>query len=244
MKLHQLLAIEKGEKTRSNRAVSDLHKASQKPALYHGRHSTYRPRDEENGEQQPEKVQLVQLRADDVLKGVRDAMSRIFDLTAARDKANQEAKISVVVDGITVLLDAPVTFLIYMEKSLDDIETQLREMPVLPSTLQWLWDDNTNTFVTAPALSYKSAKIDKVVTMAPATTEHPAQVQIRPADVQVGTWTTVQSSGCLTAKRKEEILERVIKLKEAVKLAREEANGVEVQDVQYGKAVFDYCFGA
>lgn len=241
-KLHQLLAIEKGEKTRANRDSTDIHKRSLKAELFQGRVSTYRPFDEENGEKQPDKHQLVQLRADEVLSGLRNAMTRIFDITATRDVANKETKATVVVDSKTIMEDVPVSFLIYMEKSLDDEETALRKLPTLPTNVEWKWDDNRNLFVTEPAKSYRSAKIDKVIVKSDATKEHPAQVDIRPADVQVGEWTTTQFSGAIPAKRKAEILARIVKLKEAVKFAREEANGVEVKDVKVGKALFDYIF--
>jgi len=240
--LHQLLAIEKGEKTRANRASSDLHQASKKPDRYQGRISTYRPFDEENGEKQPDKHQLVQLRGEEVLTGFRNAMTRIFDITATRDVANQETKATVEVDGKVIMKDVPVSYLIYMEKSLDDEETAVRELPSLPTNVEWAWDDNRNMYVTAPTKSYKSSKIDKVVVKSAATKEHPAQVEVRPADVQVGEWTTVQFSGALPEKRKAEILGRIVKLKEAVKFAREQANRVDVTDVKVGKALFDYIF--
>lgn len=240
--LHQLLAIEKGEKTRANRDISDLHQSSKKPELYQGRISTYHPFDEENGERQSDKCQLIQLRGEDVLTGFRNAMTRIFDITATRDVANRETKATVVIDGETIMEDVPVSYLIYMEKSLDDEETAVRKLPTLPTNVVWKFDKNSNCFVTEPTKSYKSAKVDKVIVKSTATKEHPAQVEIRSADVQVGEWTTIQSSGALPAQRKAEILARIVKLKEAVKFAREESNRVEVKDVKVGKALFDYIF--
>lgn len=40
-----------------------------------------------------------------------------------------------------------------------------------------------------------------------------------------------------------ELLDRVVKLQHAVKFAREEANGIEVEDQKVGAAVFGYLFG-
>ena len=50
-------------------------------------------------------------------------------------------------------------------------------------------------------------------------------------------------SGALPAKRVNELLERVEKLQQAVKFAREEANSAEVADQRIGDAVFGYLFG-
>ena len=62
-------------------------------------------------------------------------------------------------------------------------------------------------------------------------------------DIAVGYWTTVKFSGALPARRVNELLDRVAKLRTAVKFAREEANATEVQDKRVGAAVFGYLFG-
>ncbi len=56
---------------------------------------------------------------------------------------------------------------------------------------------------------------------AEATDKHPAQVGVYYEDVAVGFWRTVKFSGALPAKRVGELLERVEKLQQAVKFARE-----------------------
>ena len=50
-------------------------------------------------------------------------------------------------------------------------------------------------------------------------------------------------TGALPARRVNELLERVEKLQQAVKFAREEANNVEVEDQTVGEQVFGYLFG-
>ena len=49
-------------------------------------------------------------------------------------------------------------------------------------------------------------------------------------------------SGAMPARRVNEILERVEKLQQAVKFAREEANNVEIEDQRIGEQVFYYLF--
>ena len=46
-KLNQILAIEKGIKTRVYADFTELHQATQKPALMNGFHKAYQPRDED-----------------------------------------------------------------------------------------------------------------------------------------------------------------------------------------------------
>jgi hypothetical protein len=62
--------------------------------------------------------------------------------------------------------------------------------------------------------------------------------------VQVGQWRTVKFSGALPAQERNELLQRIRKLQEGVKFAREEANSKEVDDVKLGNKVFDFVFGA
>lgn len=58
----------------------------------------------------------------------------------------------------------------------------------------------------------------------------------------MGYWTTVKFSGALPARRVNELVQRVEKLRATVRFAREEANGAEVADRRTGDAVFRYLF--
>jgi hypothetical protein len=61
-------------------------------------------------------------------------------------------------------------------------------------------------------------------------------------DIVVGFWRTVKFSGALPARRVNELAERVERLQEAVKFAREEANNLEVQDQKVGEKIFQFLF--
>jgi hypothetical protein len=75
-----------------------------------------------------------------------------------------------------------------------------------------------------------------------ATKEHPAQVEMYMEDVWVGTWTTTKFSGAIPAAVRNAMLERMRKLLDAVKTAREEANNLEVRPVKVGAALLGYIF--
>jgi hypothetical protein len=89
----------------------------------------------------------------------------------------------------------------------------------------------------------KTKKIPRNHVKAEATDKHPAQVEVYYEDVVVGTWRTIKFSGALPASRVNELLNRVEKLQEAVKFAREEANNMEVTEQKVGAKVFQYLFG-
>jgi hypothetical protein len=77
----------------------------------------------------------------------------------------------------------------------------------------------------------------------PATKEHPAQTEFFMKDVPVGTWTQILYSGCVQTDRKNAILERLRKLHDAIKLAREQANLIDVERQKAGEALLGYVFG-
>ena len=63
-------------------------------------------------------------------------------------------------------------------------------------------------------------------------------------DVKVGEWRTVKFSGALPAQEKNQILQRIRNLQQAVKFAREESNGMAIEEVKTAGTVFEYLFGA
>ena len=88
----------------------------------------------------------------------------------------------------------------------------------------------------------RTKKVPRNHVKAEATEKHPAQVEVYYEDIPVGYWTTVKFSGALPAKRVSTLLERVEKLQQAVKFAREEANNAEAVDKHVGDRVFGYLF--
>jgi hypothetical protein len=94
--------------------------------------------------------------------------------------------------------------------------------------------------VTDEVRSVKTKKIPQAFVRAAATKEHPAQVDLVAEDVIIGYWKTIKMSGALPAKRIADVLERITKLQAAVKIAREEANTIQTDKCEIGKAVFAY----
>ena len=59
----------------------------------------------------------------------------------------------------------------------------------------------------------------------------------------MGFWKTIKYSGAMPAHRVKQLLDRIERLEEAVKFAREEANGKEVDDIKHGRKVMTWIFG-
>jgi|SRR5882672_8420999 len=241
-KLNQIIAVEKGVKSKSYADVTEAHHAVQKQALLSGISRVYQPKDEE-GEQLPPESTRVQLKAEDVLRQTTANLTRLFDVTATKDWANCEARADVVVDGAVVVADAPVSYLLFLEKQLADMHTFVKKLPVLDASETWSHDPSTDSWKTEPVRTIRTRKVPRNHVKAEATDKHPAQVEVYFEDVAIGYWTTTKFSGALPARRVNELAARVEKLAHAVKFAREEANGSEVTDRRVGEAVFGFLFG-
>ncbi|MEU5613707.1 hypothetical protein AB0H03_34210 [Streptomyces sparsogenes] len=241
-KLNQIIAVEKGVKSKSQQDLTAAHHGLQKPALLAGISRTYQPKDEE-GEQLPPESTRVQVKAEDVLRETAAVLTRLFDVTATKDWSNCTAKADVTVEGRTLLRDVPVSYLLFLEKQLTDLNAFVRKLPVLDAAESWLLDPSTDSWKTEPVRTLRTKKVPRNHVKAEATDKHPAQVEVYYEDVPVGYWTTVKFSGALPARRVNELLDRVAKLQQAVKFAREEANGVEATDQRVGDVVFGYLFG-
>lgn len=240
-KLNQIIAIEKGVKTDAANALTRAYHDLQKGQLLSGIARSYQPRDDE-GEQLPPESTRVQLRTDQVVADVRKALTRLFDVVATKDHANTSAMADIVVDGVTIADGVPATYLLFLEKQLVDLATFIRKLPTLDPSESWTWSDQQGAYATDPVRTTRTKKVLRNHVKAEATDRHPAQVEVYTEDVVVGYWTTTKFSGAVPASEVAELLERVNKLAEAVKRAREEANSLTVRDLTPGAAILGYLF--
>jgi hypothetical protein len=241
-KLNQIIAITAGKKSQAQKAITEAYQNLQKTTLLEGISRAYKPKDDE-GEQLPPEKKQVQLKIGDAIRTVVAALTDLFDVVATQDRANCQAKANVVVDSTTILKDVPVTTLLFLEKQLVDIHTFVEKLPTLDPGESWEYSPDVDHYASEPYQTTKTKKVLKNHVKAEATKEHPAQVDTYTEDVVVGYWTTIKFSGAMPARMKNEVLDRVRKLQEAVKCAREEANGMEVQPVKIAAPVLQYIFG-
>ena len=239
--LNQVIAIVKGKKTILNSEISALHHATQKVPLVNGHKKTFAPT-EEDGETFPDDVQHVQHRTQEVLEQVCDRLATVLDVEATRDWANCQARADVVLDGEVFLEDVPVTYLLALEKELQNQHTFLAKMVELDPSEVWQLDENSGLFRSEPVKTHKTKKLQKAIVKYDATPEHPAQTELITQDVVIGHWTTTKFSGAIPRSTKKRLLERVLKIKDAVTYARVQANSMEAPDKKVGRKVLDFIF--
>ncbi len=238
-KLNQIIAIEKGTKQQAQKELTAIYHTLQKPNLFGGFTKTYEPKDEE-GDRFPDESQRIQYHAEDLLARIAEQMTDLFDVTAAKDWGNTAARADVVIDGETILEGVPATYLLFLEKQFNDLKSEIEKLPELDPAHDWTMDENAGVFKSAAVKSGKTRKVAKPIVLYDATPEHPAQTQLIQIDETVGYWTTVRMSGAIRTPRKAQLRQRIRKLIDAVKFAREEANMTVIEKHDIAKPIFEY----
>lgn len=238
-KLNQIVAVVNGKKTEAEKALTEVHRKCTKPELFNGLHRTYRPLDED-GETFPDESKPVEYTTDQALEDSRNILTGLFDVIATQDYSNGAAVADVIVDDNAILENVPVTYLLFLEKQLTSLNTFIAKLPTLDVGENWTKDSNRDLYVGSQYDTHKTKKVLQHKVLYEATKEHPAQVEKWTEDTRVGTWINQKSSGSMPLVEKRVLLEKVKKLQDAVKFARETANSVEVAPVKVGDKVFNY----
>ncbi|NUS42349.1 MAG: hypothetical protein HOQ24_01440 [Mycobacteriaceae bacterium] len=241
-KLNQLIALEKGAKAQANADLAAAYQRVAKTELQTGIARTYRPHDD-MGEELPPESKRVQVRTREVISEVTATLARLLDVTATKDTANCAARADVVVDGVTLARDLPVTYLLFLEKQLLELKQFVAKLPTLDPAESWSFDEVSDCYATEPSQTVRTKKVPRNHVLAEATDKHPAQVQVYHEDIVVGRWTTTKFSGALPAKEVGDVKQRLGALLDAVRTAREAANSAVVSDVKPGNAILGYLFG-
>lgn len=241
-RLHQLLPLEKLTRENTDRALAEAKSGLGRADWFTGLRRTYQPLDDQ-GVQLPGESKIVQAKATDVLDLVAANVARLLDITATKEWANTGARADVKVRGRVLVADAPVGYLLFLEKQIAGWEALVKAVPTLDPATPWSRDETTAGLWKSDGVqTTRTQKVMTPVVMYEATDRHPAQVKEVTKDVVDGFWTTVTFSGALPADQVRGMLERLSELRAAVLHAREEANSVEVVDQHVGSAVIAFVF--
>jgi len=243
IKLNQVLAIEKDKKTKLNREISDDYKALQKAQLLNGHVRRFTPSNEE-GETFPDERQHVQINYKDVFVSLQERLVDLMDVTATKDYTNCNARADVMMVDQKIIENAPVPYLLFLEKQLQDMYTFFDKMIELDSSELWEFDEESGLRRSGEVKAQRTKKLQKPIVLYQATEHHPAQTQLITEDVVIGTWTTRKYSGAIPKAEKKKLLDRVSALQDAVKFAREQANSVNAEQQAVGRKLMDYIFNS
>lgn len=240
-KLSQIVSVETGVSSDFKRDFDNVRQLSHLDHVLNGFRRTYQ-KAHDDGDDYPSESARVQTTVPELNEQVRKLLTRLLDVTATKDWANTEARADLIVDGQILVPQVPATYLLWVEKRLDDLRNYLARLPVLDPADDWSFNDQQGFWETNAVETAKTRKVPKAMTLYAATPEHPAQVEKFNVDEVIGTWTMVKRSGAIPATERRRLVERVTRLIEAVRMARQQANTTDVEDVLVGKVLLDYVF--
>ncbi len=240
-RLNQVVAVEKGVKTRTQLEITKAYHMAQKPVLFNGFTKSYQRLKEEN-ENFPPENKLVEVKVTTLLNTVRKNMAELFDVTATKDWANCTAKADIVVDDVVLYPSVPATYLLFLEKQLVDMATFVKTLPVLDPTEEWNLDNVSNTYKTIATQTIKTKKVQKPLVLLEPTDKHPGNAIVITDDVNVGHWNNIKMSGAIKEEDREALVLRVEKLIKAVKFARETANYSVAPEINVSDRLLGWVF--
>ena len=239
LKLNQLLAMKKGITTRVKTEVDELHKKSQKFALFLGTIKKFESR-VEGGEEFPTEKTKVQIRVEDHINSLSKAYSSLINIEASIDYANLKATTDLLVEGEMIAKNVPATHLLFLKKRVEEVATFIKALPLLDEAEDWERDESTGLHKSESTLTAKTKKMQRAIILSQATDKFPAQTQLITEDVTVGYMRLTKMSGSITSLRKKEILNRCELLLRSINISREAANNTEADSVNIGDTIFQY----
>lgn len=245
-KIHELIAVEPNleqiARNASTEAVGTFGTADRFAGSVKKLHMFNEGRQEENTETLKEVTTTV----DEKLEYLRGPLQDWFNVVYQKEKGNQSAVADVVVNDVVIVPAAPVSFLLNLEKRLNEVRTVLLAIPTLRPGMKWVPADDEQrrgVFACDDAEKFKTEKTMEIIIATEATPQHKATYETLSKDVAVGKITERLFSGAISSSRKSDMLHRTDTLIMAVKKARMKANDSEAPGDNVAKEIFDYILG-
>ncbi len=242
--LGQVLAIDADIRKTTARVLLGVCETLDNPTRLEGLTGEYTPKDDE-GEPLPPEDQRVQATVTEMIHTLREPLAALYNIAAARDFTNGSGRAAadiVLDDGDVLVSGAPVPYLLWLVKQLDDLQTLVSRLPTHSPNTVWKLVEGRGVYQSLPEMRVRSVQQHEVIKIAEATSHHPAQAQVVGKSVNVGTWTRFKYSGGLPVAQKEQILRRIASLRTAVEAARAVANRTEADEPLVGERLLSYVF--
>lgn len=246
-KLHELLAVHGNLTGQANKKRADLKMTFEKKRhLFEETRKTFTP-NEELEKPQVEEQKDIQSTVISEIEWIKPSLIKALDVAYQVDVANTEATADVVTEDDKILLKAvPATTLLQLEKRVAEWKDLIDAIPTLDPAKGFQKDEarGRGYYRARDVTKPRTKKVPEVITLAPATKEHPAQVQLIQIDKPVGTILEQEWSSLITPGTKADLLDRVETLLRAVSKARSKANehAIDVQDKKIGAELLDFVF--
>lgn len=246
-KLHELLAVQGNLSGQATKKRTDLKTTFEKKRhLFEETRKTFTS-NEELEKPQIEEQKDIQSTVIREIDWIKSDLAKAVDVAYQVDIANTEAKADVVTEDDELLLkDIPATALLQLEKRVAEWKDLIQSIPTLDPAKGFQLDTarGHGYYKARDVTKPRTKKVPDVITLAPATKEHPAQTQLISVDKPTGTILEQEWSSLITPATKSDLLDRVEKLLRAVSKARSKANehAIDVSGKKIGAALLDFVF--
>lgn len=246
-KLHELLAVQGNLSGQATKKREELKTTFEKKRhLFEETRKTFTSNDELE-KPQIEEQKDIQSTITGEIDWIKPSLAKALDVAYQVDVANTEAKADVVTeDDVILLKDVPATTLLQLEKRVAEWKNLIDSIPTLDPAKGFQVDEarGRGYYRARDVTKPRTKKVPEVITLAPATHEHPAQVQLIQLDKPIGTILEQEWSSLITPAKKAELLDRVETLMRAVSKARAKANehSIDVANKKIGAELLDFVF--
>lgn len=240
-KLHEILALEQDRKIKANQVIGESVKTFTKnSSSFDGMIKKYIAL-EEFSEQIPDESKEMVSTVKKTLKNALEPVVVAIDATLSKEETNSSGVANAeLVVGDKSFGTFSATSLLALEAHLQKVLELYKAIPTLDTSTKWHFDEQNDFYRTEGEVKFRNIKRPQVIVKYEATEKHPAQTEIMNVDFQVGKYETTQFSGKITPIQKSQLLAKIEKLIEAVKIARTKANNVELKETKIASEIFDF----
>lgn len=241
-KLHELLAVKNSLNGQAAKASTDLKSTfKDKRHLFSSKLVTFVP-NSENEEPKTEEQSDIQTSVSKELEWFSGIISKAIDNNYTIDTANTVATANIEIDGNVLLTSVPATALLSLEHYVDSFKDLISSIPTLDPAKGFSVDTakGEGVYKAREAVTTRTRKVKKVLVMAQATEQHPAQTAVYDSDEPVGKIFTQEWSSMITPARKAELLDKCDTLLRAIKAARSRANETECNTIKVSNKLLSY----
>lgn len=244
-KLHELVAVRSGLRGQATKCLADLMGTFEKKQHHFtARVKTFTPFGEDAVIKVEEQLDL-QTTVEKELRWIADHLVKAIDMSHSVNVGNTGARADIMLeDGTLLVKDVPAQTLLELEGELETLRAFCERIPTLDPAKGFHPDPQREkgVFVAREVEKTRTQKQNKVVVLYPHTDKHPAQTQIIPEDVPIGTIREQEWSSMMTVATKAQVMDRVEKLARAVKKARSRANETPVESTPIAEKLVSYVF--
>jgi hypothetical protein len=246
--LGQIVGIHKTTRTQIQRDWDQVYHDLQRSELFNGFDKTHTPF--EGNLTQPAKSKRVQANATELVYGLQDLLTRLFDLEATKDSADTQARADVKVtqngNETVVLPNVPINHLLWLEKQAVHLLTVFRSIPVVSAAEDWQSSETLEwgklRTPTEQTPSTKKAEHFEIIVPAADNNGHPAAYEKVTQDIKSGDWYETKYTTAMLPNTKAALVNRTSLLLDGIKQAIVAANHLDVTDVKEGALIFGFLF--